>query len=52
MKNLKLFALSATTPFVITSCQKDEIIDNIHTEIQLLKKMHQDALWKAGVNPN
>ncbi|MBW1298562.1 M57 family metalloprotease [Aquimarina litoralis] len=51
MKKIKVLALCAIAAGVITSCQKDEINNDVQPETAAISKAHQDALLKAGVNP-
>ncbi len=49
---MKLLALCAIATGFVTSCQKEELTNEIQTETVELSKAHQIALWDAGVNPN
>ncbi|MGY3792689.1 M57 family metalloprotease [uncultured Aquimarina sp.] len=51
MKKIKVLALCAIAAGVITSCQKDEINNDLQPESIELSKDLQDKMLAAGVNP-
>ncbi len=53
MKKIKFLALCAIAAGVVTSCQKEEVTNEVQPEAVVeLSKTEKNALLEAGVNPN